>query len=375
MCKLAICIIDHALRYETERCQRYLNKMGTDGKNVFFFKNVSQFRKIEEEYIAFWDVFDKWELQKIEVCMSHIAGKDADIIIHSYIQHVGLKSILYRVPDSGQADMMQIFYQGLPGISAMVFRREWLWNLLAEQEDIEIGSEKFYHLLFDMFISGRCNIECIARPLSEHWSYYGSKTPSAKRAKDNIFRYWNAIDVKTRDKLIPMCYEYFTVNYGEFPITEFIEEVAMNKHELTEVFRIHEENLTRQLQAANRKAERKNDFYIFMRNWVEFHQSGGSIADKLLQENISTVAIYGAGKHGIMLYNELKSTGVKAAYWIDKNRRTETVEGYPVIDLEGELPPVDAVIVTPYREFQTIENLLREKTKARIIPLDILVRR
>lgn len=375
MKKLAIGILNYNNKYEADRCNRLLKEMDISQDSVFNCDGIEQLKVRTEEYIAFWDVFDKWEMQKIEACMFHIAENDADVIIHSYIQHVGLKSIQYKVPDSKQVDMMQILYQGLPGISAMVFRREWLWNLLSGQQNIEIGSEEFYRLLFHVFTNNQHNIGLIASPLSEHWSYYGSRTPSVERAKEDMIRYWNTIDVEAENKLLPMCYRYFADNYGEFSITEFLEGVSMNKEELAEVLRMHEENLTRQLQTANRNIERKNDFYLFMCNWVELHQSGRNIADKLMQEGISTVAIYGAGKHGMMLYNELKSTKVKVDYWIDRNCKAETIEECPVIPVDNKLPSVDAVIITPYREFQSIESSLKEKIKARMIPLDILVRR
>ena len=375
MGELSIGILNYNKKYESGRCNRLLEGMKISRDSVFNWVGIEQLRTRTEEYIAFWDVFDKWAMPKIEVCILHIAENDADVIIHSYIQHVGLKSIPYKVPDSKQADMAQILYQGLPGISAMVFRREWLWNLLAEQKDIEIVSERFYQLLFSAFTNDRCKIECVAQFLSEHWSYYGSKTPSIKQAKDNMLTYWNTINVEVRNKMLPVCYEYFVNSYSEFSTTEFLEGISMNKDELAELLRVREEDLTQQIQVANSNVERKNDFYLFMRNWVELHQSGMSIADKLLQEDVLTVAIYGAGKHGMMLYNELKATKVKVACWIDKNCSTETIEGCPVIDVERELPPVDAVIVTPYREFSSIEGSLSEKTKARMIPLDRLVRR
>lgn len=373
--KLAIGILNYNNKYEADRCNRLLKEMDISQDSVFNWDGVEQLKVRTEEYIAFWDVFDKWEMQKVEVCMFHMAENDADVIIHSYIQHVGLKSIQYKVPDSKQADMIQILYQGLPGISAMIFRREWLWNLLSGQQNIEIGSEEFYRLLFHMFTNNQHNIGLIASSLSEHWSYYGSRTPSVKQAKEDMIRYWNTIDVEAENKLLPMCYRYFADNYGEFSITEFLEGVSMNKEELAEVLRMHEENLTQQLQAVNRNIERKNDFYLFMCSWVELHQSGRNIADKLMQAGISTVAIYGAGKHGMMLYNELKSTKVKVDYWIDRNCKAETIEECPVISVDNKLPPVDAVIITPYREFQSIESSLKEKIKARMIPLDILVRR
>lgn len=375
MKKLAIGILNFNKKYEFDRCNRLLEGMKISRDSVFNWEGTEQLNTRTEEYIAFWDVFDKWEMPKIEVCMSHIAESDADIIIHSYIQHVGLKSIPYKVPDSKHADMTQILYQGLPGISAMVFGRKWLWNLLADQKDIEIGSERFYQLLFSALTNNRCKTECVARLLSEHWSYYGSKTPSVKQAKNNMLKYWSALEVEARKKLFPACYEYFVCHYSEFPITEFIKEVSTNKDELEELLNIHEENMKQQLQKANSNTERKNDFYVLMCNWVELHQSGMSIADKLLREDVSTVAIYGAGKHGKMLYNELQSTKVKVVCWIDKNCKTEAIEECPVIGVDCELPQVDAVIVTPYREFQSIESLLREKTKARVIPLDRLVRR
>lgn len=375
MKRLMICIIDHGLKYETGRCHRYLREMEINEKDIVPFKYVSRLQTIDKEYIAFWDVLDKWDLSKLEVCMPRIAESDADVIIHSYIQHVGFKGILYNVPDSGQADMTQILCQGLPGISAMIFRREWLLKLLSDQNDVEIGSEEFYRLLAPGLKGDRCKIELIAKPLSEHWSYYGRKTPSVKLAKDNMLKYWNIVDVEARNKLIPVWYEYFKCNYGEFPITEFMEGVSMSKEELAELLRVREETLTQQIQTLHSGLERKNDFYLFMRNWVELHQSGRSIADELLRKNISTVAIYGAGKHGKMLYNELKATNVKVVCWIDQNSKEETLEECPVVGADDELPKVDAVIVTPYREFPSIENSLREKTKAQIIPLDILVRR
>lgn len=375
MKKLAIGILNYNEKYEFNRCNRLQKEMKISQDRVFNWEGIEQLRTRTEEYVAFWDVFDKWTMQKIEVCMSHITEDDTDVIIHSYIQHVGFKGILYKVSNSMKDDTQQMLCQGLPGISAMVFSREWLWNLLSDRKDIEIGSEKFYRLIYDIFTDNRCNIGFIEQQLSEHWSYYGSRTPSVKQAKDNLFRYWNEIGAEARDKMLPMCYEYFMSNYGEFPITDFFEGVSMNKDELAELLRVREEKLTRQIQAANSIIEKKNEFYLFMRNWVELHQAGGSIADKLLQEDVFTVAVYGAGKHGKMLYNELRSTGVKVAYWIDKNCKGETIEGCPVIGVDSELPQVDAVIVTPYREFRSIESLLRERTKAKMIPLDILVRR
>ena len=76
-----------------------------------------------------------------------------------------------------------------------------------------------------------------------------------------------------------------------------------------------------------------------------------------------------------MLYNELNATAVKVAYWIDKSCKGEMIEGCPVVGVDSELPSVDAIIVTPYRELLSIERLLSEKTKAKMLPLDILVRR
>lgn len=375
MKKLAIGILNYNHKYEFDRCNRLLDKMNISRDSVFNWDEIGRLKTRAEEYIAFWDVFDKWDVQKAEICMSHVAEKDADVIIHSYIQHVGFKSMPYKVPDPKRADIAQTLCQGLPGISAMVFYREWLWNLLAEHKDIEAGSEKFYRLLFRMFTDGQCKIELIAQPLSEHWSYYGSKTPSLKQAKDDIVKYWKAMDGETRKKLLPAWYEYFVRNYNEFPVTEFFEGVSMNRDELAELLRVREESLGQQIRTANSNAEKKNDFYLFMRNWVELHQSGMNIADRLLEEDVSTVAIYGAGKHGKMLYDELKATKVRTVCWIDKNCAGETIEGCPVIGADCELPQVDAVIVTPYREFSSIKTSLREKTKARIIPLDRLVRR
>lgn len=375
MKRIAIGILNYDKHYEVNRCIRMQKEMNICEDSVFSCDDIGQIESRQEEYIAFWDAYDIWDKQKLVICMSHIAESDADVIIHSYIQHIGLKGIPYKLSVPEQDDIRQVLYQGLPGISAIIFRREWLIELLFGQKDIVIGAEAFYQLLFKRFTKGKCSVEFIPQILSENWSYYGSKTPSVTRAKDNMLKYWNTIDFEPRNSLLIKCYEYYKNNFGECPLTEFYEGVSMDKDELEYLLQVREETLSQQIQIANCNSEKKNDFYLFMRDWVELHQAGGSIADKLVEEGVSTVAIYGAGKHGKMLFNELRTSKVKVIYWIDKNSKVENIEECPVIGMDSEFPHVDAVIITPYREFQSIENSLKGKTKAKMIPLDTLVRR
>lgn len=190
MKELAIGILDYNKKYEMARCRRLLKEMGVSQESVFKWEGTGQLKTRREEYVAFWDVLDKWEMQKAVACMSRLAENDADVLIHSHIWHAGLKSIPYRVVDSGQADMGRLLCQGLPGISAVVFSRKWLLGLLLEKEQIKIGSGEFYRLLFSALMNGRCRTELIAQQLSEHWSYYGGRTPSVKQARNDILKYW-----------------------------------------------------------------------------------------------------------------------------------------------------------------------------------------
>lgn len=130
--------------------------------------------------------------------------------------------------------------------------------------------------------------------------------------------------------------------------------------------------LVREYEAAEEERKRKEAAALFqlkrfqkksdlMCKWLQLKQQGVSFTDFFEDRNILSVAIYGAGEMGILLYNELKSKADFVKFIIDKNaanirlKNTE-VSVYAIDDLR--ICPVDAVIITPVLVADEIKHLI-----------------
>lgn len=89
------------------------------------------------------------------------------------------------------------------------------------------------------------------------------------------------------------------------------------------------------------------------------------ISTLLKRNNIHSIAIYGMGVVGRHLAAELEKCSYQINYFIDKRVINRTL--YKRYSLEDNLPPVDAVIVTPISDFDSIYDLLSEKMDTMII--------
>lgn len=121
----------------------------------------------------------------------------------------------------------------------------------------------------------------------------------------------------------------------------------------------------------NKVTDKYSEYYSLLNKWMEQKKKGMSIAEKLQQRGIQEVAIYGMGDIAKHLQQELAGTGVIVKYAIDRSVRS-------VIEIDtylpnSKLPPVDAVIVTPFLEYDTIYSYLRKKVSCQIICITELI--
>lgn len=116
-------------------------------------------------------------------------------------------------------------------------------------------------------------------------------------------------------------------------------------------------------------ADKHLALYLMMNQWVKVKQENKSIAEYLEQKGYKEVAIYGMNYAGETLYNELKETGVKVKYAIDRNANQKYAD-VDVVSPEDDLPNVDAVIVTAITFFEEIEEKLAEKISCPILSLE-----
>lgn len=102
--------------------------------------------------------------------------------------------------------------------------------------------------------------------------------------------------------------------------------------------------------------------------WMTLRENGRSVAEYLIQYNIRNVAVYGYGALGKHLITELSNSAVSISYIIDRDVRLNHLK-YEIKSPNEYLPPVDAIIVTPVDDFESIYFVLRNSVSYRIISL------
>lgn len=119
-------------------------------------------------------------------------------------------------------------------------------------------------------------------------------------------------------------------------------------------------------------------YYELTNKWLINKNEGKDLKNFMKENNYNTVAIYGRGTLGELCYEEVKRTGTKIAYFIDKNAEElySRLNELPVIttDKIKEQENVDAVIITPVYNFDEIkENLADVYDEEKIISLEDVI--
>lgn len=120
----------------------------------------------------------------------------------------------------------------------------------------------------------------------------------------------------------------------------------------------------------NRKGKETDkyfQYYDVLNRWMKQKERGISITEKLQRQGIKEVAIYGMGDLGQHLLYELTNTDIVIKYAID--RSFFAVGDLDIYLPDSELPQVDAVIVTPILDYESICDCLREKLTCPILSI------
>lgn len=117
-------------------------------------------------------------------------------------------------------------------------------------------------------------------------------------------------------------------------------------------------------QFANRLSEIRESHYV-LTLWLKSH-FGNSIGNYLKEKGIQTIAIYGYGFLGKMLYQEIQNTNIEIRYIIDKRKQIDT--NVLIIGPLAQWQQVDAIIISPL----DYNGILREWKNKLIYPTYIL---
>lgn len=111
-----------------------------------------------------------------------------------------------------------------------------------------------------------------------------------------------------------------------------------------------------------------------MDKWMQLREKEINLGEYLVSQGVYTIAIYGMGILGKHFIYEIEhsNTKVKIQYLIDRKSEKHNLK-YEIIHPERNLWSVDAIVVTAINDFDEITDMLRDKTKAKILSLEELV--
>lgn len=112
--------------------------------------------------------------------------------------------------------------------------------------------------------------------------------------------------------------------------------------------------------------------YFLMNRWLQLKQEGRNVKDYFEKNNLTKIAIYGWNDIGIALMQELKDSSVEVSYIIDQNKEGVSADR-PVVSPKDELLTVDAIVVAPIFYYDSIEKMLEEKCKMKIISMEDVI--
>lgn len=307
-------------------------------------------RKAQGEYLAFLDSDNEWYNTKLEAFENVMRGTEnkCDVLYSKYKKHVQFETIVLPKSFTGEMGKAEEIWLHNPAdASSSIYKKSFL-------EEIGLFSEEMItNIDWELLLRGRrirkIEMQEVDKVLTENWTMFDGLSEDKE------------LERKERAKLLS---EYSAEIFRAIMESEkAVEREYQND-------RKHYEEVE-----ANYKAllYRKSSFYQFLSQWMQLKLEGGSVAEKLLQNGYRKIAIYGAGKHGKFLHQDLKDSEVLVAYFIDRNRDNVQNIEIPVYTLDEELPLVDAIVVSPYLEFQTICQDLERICSYRMLALNELI--
>ena len=335
------------------------------------------------EYIAFLDSDNEWYSNKLER-MREICEKDSsiDVVCSKYRKHIEFSSYIY--PGDTVEEQLniaeEILLHNLADASASLYKKSFLEEIDGFSEDMYTNID--WELLLRAFKMLSPNVKKIQDVLSENWEMYdGLSAQSECEISERIQmlnEYWNGISNSHMNSLF---YKQFIIDHIEYNSEyekrfQFYKWMNYDPQWIECEYSYYEENMKAinyKLLDCERMLYRKSSGYELLYNWISVKQQNYSFAKILAQMKIDKVAVYGIGKHGKLLLDELLAAGVEVNFIVDKEPKEMYYKDIKVYTLKKELPFTDAIIVTPYLEIDSVKKELELKTNARIISLEDLI--
>lgn len=129
------------------------------------------------------------------------------------------------------------------------------------------------------------------------------------------------------------------------------------------------EELQRELAYRQTRIDKFKRYFSITNYWLRLEHTARGIDEYFLRNRLFQIAIYGWGELGHRLYEALEKTDIHINYAIDQNyKKTSDISIKYLSD--DILPKVDAVVVTPIMDFETISIKLKQRYACPIISIE-----
>jgi hypothetical protein len=114
-------------------------------------------------------------------------------------------------------------------------------------------------------------------------------------------------------------------------------------------------------------------YYRLLASWMTLRNRDRTLAEYFTDHHFTSVAIFGLGRLGMCLLEELRNSNIDIRYGIDRDVAHLSYLDLRVVSPESPIEPVDVIVVTPFYECGKLITELQGKTSSAIITLEDIV--
>jgi hypothetical protein len=129
----------------------------------------------------------------------------------------------------------------------------------------------------------------------------------------------------------------------------------------------------KRLYFVGQERDKFQDYYYLLSHWLEAKNNGGNVTEYFIERGCQRIAVYGMGELANRLCEDLQGSEVEVMYGIDRDV-CNTISRIPdIYSPEDSLPSVDAVVVTPFYAFDSIQEMLTRKVRCPVISIEEVI--
>ncbi|MCI8949860.1 MAG: glycosyltransferase [Lachnospiraceae bacterium] len=126
------------------------------------------------------------------------------------------------------------------------------------------------------------------------------------------------------------------------------------------------------IEMQREKNAKQQELIFLLEKWISLNYQKKEIIDFLRERNYRSIAIYGAGCVALKLCEAFKDTEMEIQYLIDQNADM-ILSDFSIYTLDNELKQIDAIIVTPLKNYDQIIKDLSKKVTCPIIHIKDII--